>query len=152
MLHGVTLQKGWRQPQRAMEKLHFPSVSLEPMSSHLDAPPRVAHQTSLNQIPIGKRGIKTIFNHFRDKAARYRWTSSRRHPRPYPTNKPTRNPETTRKSSDFLNSCSFQKENEASPPGIEPGTPGFLRGFRLKARCSVLTELRALYGPCLSFL
>ena len=55
-------------------------------------------------------------------------------------------------SSEFLSPVSFQKKVEASPPGIEPGTPGFLRGFRLKARCSVLTELRALYGPCLSFL
>ena len=45
-----------------------------------------------------------------------------------------------------------EKRVIASPPGIEPGTPGFLRTFRLKARCSVLTELRALYGPCLSFL
>jgi hypothetical protein len=30
----------------------------------------------------------------------------------------------------------------AGPPGIEPGTPGFLHSS-LKARCSVLTELRA---------
>ena len=55
-------------------------------------------------------------------------------------------------SSEFLSSGSFPKKVVASPPGIEPGTPGFLRGFRLKARCSVLTELRALCGPCLSVL
>jgi hypothetical protein len=53
---------------------------------------------------------------------------------------------------DFLSPGSFQKKGVASPPGIEPGTPGFLCGFGLKARCSILTELRALCGPCLSFL
>ena len=37
---------------------------------HLDAAPRVAHQTSLSQKPIDKRGIETIFSHFRDKLAR----------------------------------------------------------------------------------
>jgi hypothetical protein len=46
-----------------MEKLCFLSDLLEPMSCHLDAPPRVAHQTSLNQTPIGKRGVNTIFIH-----------------------------------------------------------------------------------------
>jgi hypothetical protein len=43
-----------------MEKLCFLSDLLEPMSCHLDAPPRVAHETSLNQTPIGKRGIRII--------------------------------------------------------------------------------------------
>ena len=33
--------------------------------------PRVAHQTSLNQTPIDKRRITTLFNHFRDKPARF---------------------------------------------------------------------------------
>jgi hypothetical protein len=53
-----------------MEKLRFLSDSLEPMSCHLSTRPRVAHQTSPNQTTIDKRGIKTIFNHFRDKPAR----------------------------------------------------------------------------------
>jgi hypothetical protein len=34
----------------------------------------------------------------------------------------------------------------AGPPGIEPRTPGFLR-FSLKARCSILAELRAPMLP-----
>ena len=35
----------------------------------------------------------------------------------------------------------------AGPPGIEPGTPGFLCNVCcLKARCSILTELRALWA------
>ena len=42
------------------------------MSCHLSTRPRVAHQTSPNRTPIGKRRINTIFNHFRDKPARYR--------------------------------------------------------------------------------
>jgi hypothetical protein len=59
------------QPQRFMEKLYFLSDSLEPMSCHLSTRPRVAHQTSPNQTPIDKRRINTIFNHFRDKPARF---------------------------------------------------------------------------------
>ena len=48
----------------------------------------------------------------------------------------------------FLGEASFLKEGAvAGPPGIEPGTPGFpCESRRLKARCSVLTELRALLG------
>ena len=38
---------------------------------HLDAAARVTHQTSLNQTPIDKRGIETIFSHFRGKPARW---------------------------------------------------------------------------------
>jgi len=59
------------QPQQFM-KNYFPSDSLEPMSCHLSTRPRVTHQTSPNQTPIDKRRISTIFNHFRDKPARYR--------------------------------------------------------------------------------
>jgi hypothetical protein len=33
---------------------------------------KITRQTSLNQAPIDKRRMKTIFNHFRDKPARYR--------------------------------------------------------------------------------
>ena len=55
----------------AYEKVYFLQDLLEPMSCHLSTRPRVAHQTSPNQTSIGKRGIKTIFNHFRDKPARY---------------------------------------------------------------------------------
>ena len=41
----------------------------------------------------------------------------------------------------------ISKRLVAGPPGIEPGTPGFpCEVCRLKARCSVLTELRALLG------
>ena len=54
-----------------MEKLCFLSDSLEFPSCHFSTRPRVAHQTSLNQTPIGKRGIKTILNHFGDKSARF---------------------------------------------------------------------------------
>jgi hypothetical protein len=32
---------------------------------------KITRQTSPNQAPIDKRGINTIFNHFRDKPARY---------------------------------------------------------------------------------
>jgi hypothetical protein len=32
---------------------------------------KIARQTSPNQVPIDKKRIKTIFNHFRDKPARY---------------------------------------------------------------------------------
>ena len=59
------------QPQRFMEKLQFPSDSLEPMSCHLSTRPRFAHETSPNQTRKDKRRLKTIFNHFRDKPARY---------------------------------------------------------------------------------
>ena len=37
----------------------------------------------------------------------------------------TQNPQT---NSDLLSLGSFKKKVEAGPPGIEPGTPGFLRG------------------------
>jgi hypothetical protein len=60
------------QPQRFMEKLQFPSDSLEPMSCHLSTRPRFAHETSPNQTRKDKRRLKTIFNHFRDKPARLR--------------------------------------------------------------------------------
>jgi hypothetical protein len=71
LLHGVMFQTGWMQPQRFMERLCFLSVSLEPMSCHSSTWPRVAHQTSPIQMQIGKRGINTIFDHFRDKPARF---------------------------------------------------------------------------------
>jgi len=38
---------------------------------HLSTLSRSAYETSPNQTPIDKRRIKTIFNHFRDKPARF---------------------------------------------------------------------------------
>ena len=52
-------------------KIYFHPDLLEPMIRPLSTRPRFAHQTSPNQTRKDKRRIKTIFNHFRDKPARY---------------------------------------------------------------------------------
>jgi hypothetical protein len=58
------------QPQMVMKTAFF-RIRWNPMGFRFSARPRVVHQTSPNQTPIDKRRTKTIFNHFRDKPARF---------------------------------------------------------------------------------
>jgi len=68
--------KGLDAASTGYGQLYFLSVSLESISCHFSARSRVAHQASPNQTPIDKRRINTIFNHFRDKPARYQTLES----------------------------------------------------------------------------
>jgi hypothetical protein len=53
-----------------MGKLCFHRALMEPRGLPSFNSVKITRQTSPNQAPIGKRRIKTIFNHFRDKPAR----------------------------------------------------------------------------------
>ena len=55
----------------AYGKLCFHRALMEPRGLPSFNSVKITRQTSPNQAPIDKRRIKTIFNHFRDKPARY---------------------------------------------------------------------------------
>jgi hypothetical protein len=60
-----------------MGKLYFHLALMEPRDLPSFNAVKITRQTSPDQAPIDKRRIKTIFNHFRDKPARYRWSQCR---------------------------------------------------------------------------
>jgi len=57
----------------AYGKNYFHQALMEPHDLPSFNAVKITRQTSLNQAPIDKRRIKTIFNHFRDKPARGVW-------------------------------------------------------------------------------
>jgi len=54
-----------------MGKLNFHRALMEPRDLPFFNAVKITRQTSPNQAPIDERRIKTIFNHFRDKPARW---------------------------------------------------------------------------------
>jgi len=69
-----------------MRKLYFHPdlMELHDLPSFNTA--KITRQTSPNQAPIGKRRLKTIFNHFLDKPARFiqsAWSQHAQHARAF---------------------------------------------------------------------
>jgi hypothetical protein len=71
LLRALAFQMGTLQPQRVMEKVCFLQDLMDPRDLRSFNAVKITCQTSPNQTPIDKRRLKTIFNHLRDKPARY---------------------------------------------------------------------------------